>query len=301
MTELLQDLRFGFRTLWKSPGFTITAILILAIGIGANTAIFSFVDGALLKPLPYPDPDRILRVFEKPPRGERNGISTLTYLDWEKQNTVFEYLAAQRGDSPSLTGINEPVQLRGSQVSPHYFDIFGIKPSIGRSFTTDEDQPGKEHVVILSHALWESQFGADLSLIGRSILLDGQPNIVIGVLPKGGVFDRAFAQIWRPLAFQPDNMTRNFHWFGAVAKLKPGVTLAQARAQMDAVGARIAQDNPISNKGWGVRLDLFADSLVVNAVEAVSLRPAGCRSDDALDRLRKSREPGTGEKHSTRA
>lgn len=261
MSELLQDLRFGFRTLLKSPGFTITAILILAIGIGANTAIFSFVDGVLLKPLPYPDPDRILRVWEKPPRGERNGISTLTYLDWEKQNTVFEYLAGQRGDSPSLTGINEPIQLRGSQISPHYFDIFGIKPAIGRGFAADENQPGKEHVVILSHALWQSQFGADLSLIGRSILLDGQPYIVIGVLP-GGVFDRAYAQIWRPLAFQPDNMTRNFHYFGAVAKLKPGVTLAQARAQMDAIGARIAQDYPISNKGWGVRLDLFADSLV---------------------------------------
>src|SRR5437879_5038104 len=126
MDELLQDLRYGFRTLVRSPAFTIVAVLTLAIGIGANTAIFSFVDGVLLKPLPYAEPDRIVRVLEKPPGGGRNGISTLNYLDWQKDNTVFEYMAAQNGGSVTLTGIDEPVQLRGARVSPHYFDIFGI-------------------------------------------------------------------------------------------------------------------------------------------------------------------------------
>lgn len=262
MYELLQDLRYGVRTLRKSPGFATVAVLTLAIGIGANTAIFSFVNGVLLKPLPYGEPERIVRVLEKPPGGGRNGISTLNYLDWQKDNTVFEYMAAQTGGSVTLTGINEPVQLRGSLVSPHYFDIFGVKPVLGRTFAADEDQLGKERVAVLSHALWDSQFGADPNVVGRTILLDGQPHTVIGVLPAGGAFDRAFSQIWRPLAFEPQNMTRNFHWFGAFAKLKRGVTLKQATAQMDAIGARIARDYPDSNKGWGVTIDLFADTVV---------------------------------------
>ena len=264
MNEVLQDLRYAVRTLRKSPGFATVAVLTLAIGIGANTAIFSFVNGVLLKPLPYGEPERILRVLEKPPGGGRNGISTLNFLDWQKDNTVFDYMAAQTGGSVTLTGINEPVQLRGSRVSAHYFDIFGIKPAFGRTFAADEDQVGKEHVAVLSHALWDSQFGADPNVVGRTITLDGLPHTVIGVLPAGGAFDRAFAQIWRPLAFEPQNMTRNFHWFGALAKLKQGVTLKQAIAQMDTIGARIAHDYPDSNKGWGVSVEAFADTVVGN-------------------------------------
>jgi len=262
VSELLRDLRFGLRTLRKSPGFATVAILTLAIGIGANTAIFSFVNGVLLKPLPYGDPERILRVLEKPPGGGRNGISTLNYLDWQKDNTVFEYMAAQTGGSVTLTGITEPVQLRGARVSPHYFDIFGIQATLGRTFAAGEDQAGKDRVAVLSHALWVSQFGADPNVVGRSIILDGDPHSVVGVLPAGGAFDRAYSQIWRPLAFQPQNMTRDFHWFGAFAKLKRGVTLKEATAQMDAIGARIAQDYPDSNKGWGVGIDKFADTVV---------------------------------------
>jgi predicted permease len=262
VNELIQDLRYGVRTLRKSPGFAAVAVLTLAIGIGANTAIFSFVNGVLLKPLPYGEPERIVRVLEKPPGGGRNGISTLNFLDWQHDNTVFEYMAAQTGGSVTLTGRSEPVQLRGARVSPHYFDIFGIQPVLGRSFAPDEDQLGKERVAILSHPLWNSQFGADPGIIGASIILDGIPHTVIGVLPAGGAFDRAFAQIWRPLAFEPANMTRNFHWFGAFAKLKRGVTLKQAVTQMDAIGARIARDYPDSNKGWGVTVDPFADTVV---------------------------------------
>ena len=266
MHELRQDLRFGLRALWKSPGFTAVAIATLAIGIGANTAIFSFVNGVLLKPLPYADAERIVRVLEKPPGGGSNGISTLNYLDWQKDNTVFDYMAAQTGDSATLTGNGEPVQLRAGLVSPHYFDIFGVKAVLGRTFTGDEDQIGKDHVVILSHPLWATRFGADPNIIGRTILLDGEPNTVIGVLPAGGAFDRAYNQIWRPLAFKPSNMTRNFHWFGAFARLKSGVTLSAARAQMDAIGARIAHDYPDSNKGWGVNVERYSDILVGNQV-----------------------------------
>src|SRR2546426_5201239 len=155
------------RTLRKSPGFAAVAILTLAIGIGANTAIFSFVNGVLLNPLPYGEPERIVRVLEKPPGGGRNGISTLNYLDWQKDNTVFDYMAAQTGGSVTLTGVTEPVQLRGSRVSPYYFDIFGIKATLGRTFAADEDQLGKQRVAVLGPALWTSQFGADPHVIGR--------------------------------------------------------------------------------------------------------------------------------------
>src|SRR5664279_3295442 len=152
MPEFAQDFRYGLRTLGKSPGFTAVAVATLAIGIGANTAIFSFVNGVLLKPLPYGEPDRIVRVLEKPPGGGRNGIPTLNYLDSQRDNSVFEYMAAQTGGNVTLTGVAEPVQLRGARVSPHYFDSFGIKSVRGRTFAPEEDQLGKEKVAVLSHA-----------------------------------------------------------------------------------------------------------------------------------------------------
>jgi putative ABC transport system permease protein len=262
VSSLLQDLRYGWRTLVKSPGFAIVAILTLALGIGANTAIFSFIDGVLLKPLPYKDADRIVRVLEKPPRGERNGISTLNFLDWQRDNDVFDFMAAQGGGAATLTGSGDPVQLRGARVSAHYFDIYGIQAERGRTFLPDEDQPGKDRVAVLSHALWVSQFGADPTILNRTILLDKEPHTVVGVLPAGSAFDRAFNQLWRPLAFEPSNMTRDFHWLTSFARLKPGVTLQQAQANMNAIGSRIERDFPDSNKGWGVIIERYADTIV---------------------------------------
>jgi len=259
---LMQDLRYAFRMLAKSPGFAAVSVLTLAFGIGANTAIFSFVNATLLKPLPYADAGSIVRVLEKPPGGGQNGISTLTFLDWQRDNTVFDYMAAQTGGAVTLTGRGDPVQLPSARVSAHYFEIFGIKAAIGRTFAADEDQLGREHVVVLSHVLWETQFGGDPKLIGQSIRLDGEPYTVIGVLPAGSSFDRGFDRLWRPLAFKPENMTRDFHWFGSFAKLKPGITLEKARAQMDAIGARISQQYPDSNKGWGVVVVRLSDALV---------------------------------------
>ena len=262
LNDFVQDLRFGCRMLGRTPGFTAVASLTLAIGIGANAAIFSFVDAILLKPLPYADPDRIVSVLEKPPGAKRNSISTLNYLDWSRQNTVFEYMAAQTGGAVTLSGGAEPVRLRGGLVGVHFFDIFGIKPVIGRTFAADEDHEGKANVAVLSHRLWETQFGADPQIVGRKVVLDGQPHEIVGVLPAGGAFDRAYNQIWRPLVFKPENMTRNFHWFGSFARLKPGVSLEQARAQMDAIGARIAQQYPDSNKGWGVAVERISDVFI---------------------------------------
>jgi predicted permease len=262
MWVFLQDLRFAARMLSKSPGFTVVALLTLALGIGANTAIFSFVDGVLLKPLPYSHPERILMVWEKPPGGDRNGISTLNYLDWKNQNTVFESLAAQRGASMTLSGGEEPVQLRASKVSAPYFNVFGVQAALGRTFAPDEDQAGKGSVVVLSHRLWENRFGGDRNILGRKLILNGEPYIVIGVLPQDSSFDRAYSEIWAPLVFEPKDMTRNFHWFRAYARLKEGVTLEQAQAQMKVIGSRIEKQYPDSNKGWNVTVERFADRIV---------------------------------------
>jgi putative ABC transport system permease protein len=245
--------------------------LTLAIGIGANTAIFSFVDAMLLKPLPYPDADRIVRVMEKPPRGERNGISTLNFLDWQRDNTVFDFMSAQTGDAVTLTGGTEPVQLRGGRVSAGYFKVFGADVALGRTFLPGEDELGKHRVAVISHGVWVSQFGADPSIVNRTVLLNNEPHTIVGVLPATSAFDRAPVQVWRPLAFQPSNMTRDFHWMVSFARLKDGVTLAQARANMDAIGKRIENDFPASNKGWGVVVEPYADTLINTQARTIIL------------------------------
>ncbi|HUO29792.1 MAG TPA: ABC transporter permease, partial [Bryobacteraceae bacterium] len=194
-------MRYAIRTLRRSPGFTIIALLTLALGIGANTAIFSFVNGVLLKPLPYRDPHSIVRVLERPPGGGHNGISTLNYLDWKNQNTVFEHMAAiNYGGSVTLTGSGRPELIPGVSVGASYFDIFGVQPVLGRTFAPDEDQLGKSQVVVLSHRLWENRFGADPTIIGRTLNLNGKPYTVIGVMPAHTAFDRKWEQLWTPLA-----------------------------------------------------------------------------------------------------
>ena len=248
----------------KNPGFTSVAVLTLALGIGANTAIFSFVDGVLLKPLPYAHSDRILMVWEKPPGYERNGISTLNFLDWKNQNTVFDSIAALRGDSITLSGGEKPIELRGARVSASFFDIFGVPAAMGRTFAADEDQAGKGGVAVISYRTWQSRFGGEKSIVGRKLILNGQPHTLVGVLPMNSPYDRGFADIWTPLVFEPKDMTRNFHWFRAYALLKEGVTLERARAEMNVIGARIEKQYPDSNKGWGVTLDRFADRIVGN-------------------------------------
>jgi len=219
VNSFVHDLRFALRMIRNCPSFTVVAILTLALGIGANAAIYSFVDGVLLRPLPYPHPEQIVNVWEKPPNYDRNGISTLNFLDWKNQNTVFTAMAAQTGGSATLTGVDVPVQLRGSQVSARYFDIFGIKPVLGRTFAPNEDEPGKEQVVVLSNRIWQGRFGGDRGIIGRTIHLDNKPYTVIGVLPADDPHGRGWEDIWRPLTFQPQDMTRNFHWMMSWARL----------------------------------------------------------------------------------
>lgn len=268
MHRLYTDLRFAIRRLGKAPGYTAVAVLTLGLAIGGNTGIFGFVNAVLIQPLPYPDADRIVRVLEVPPGGGRNGISTLDYLDWQRLNTVFDFIAARVRSPASLTGGAEPVRLFGARVTPHYFDVFGIKAAIGRTFVDGDDRPGRDHVVLLSNALWRSQFGADPDIVGRTLQLDGEAQVVIGVLPAGTAFERSGTLLWRPLTFGPANMTRNYYWFGAVARLKRGVTLAQARREMDAIGARLAHDYPDTNKDWGVAVDPMAETIVGREVRS---------------------------------
>jgi putative ABC transport system permease protein len=245
----------------KSPGFAAAAILTLALGIGATSAVFSFVDAVLLKPLPFPEPEKIINVWEKPPDSQRNVISSLNFLDWKSQNTVFSAMAAQTWSNLTLTGADVPVELKDARVSAGFFKIFGINPMLGRTFAPDEDQLGKEHEVVLSHRIWESRFGADAKIVGQDVRLSGEPYRVVGVMPAG-VFDRQYEDLWSPLAFTPQERTRNYHWMICWARLKPGVTLEQAREQMNGIGARIAHDYPESNKGWGVTVDRYQDRFV---------------------------------------
>lgn len=261
MEQIAGDVRYGIRQLRTSPGFTTAAILMLALGIGATTAIFSFVDAVLLKPLPFPHAERIVNVWEKPPGAERNGISTLNFLDWKRQNTVFTAMAAQTWGSVTLTSADVPVELKNGRVSASYFDVFGVKPALGRTFAADEDQLGNHYRVILSHRIWESRFGADRGIVGSNIELNGAAYTVIGVLPAG-IFDREWQDVWTPLAFKPAEMTRDYHWMISWARLKAGVSLKQAQDQMKAIAARIEHDYPKSNKGWSATVDRYQDRLV---------------------------------------
>ena len=257
----VQDLRYGLRQLRRSPGFTAMAALTLALGIGANTAIFSIVDAVLLERLPYPHPEQIVMVWEKAPDDDRNVVSALNFLDWKRQNTVFSAISAETEGSMTLTGGDRPVQLQGARESASFFEVWGIKPLLGRTFTPDEDQPGKDLVVVLSHRLWQSRFGADPKILGRTLNFNNQRYSIIGVMPPG-VFDRIRDLFWVPLAFEPRDMTRDFHWITSFARLKPGVTLQGARDQMKAIAARIEHDYPESNKGWSATVDRFQDTFV---------------------------------------
>jgi putative ABC transport system permease protein len=262
LEALIQDLRFGLRMLRKSPGFAVVAVLTLALGIGANTAIFSFVNAVLLKPLPYPDPERIVSVWEKRPDGSNNPISTLNFLDWGRQNHCFQFLSAVAWDTVTLTGSGSPEELNVQRVSASYFKALGADATLGRTFAESEDEVGNDQEVVLSNRIWRSWFGGDPNVVGRKITLDSKVYTIIGVLPANSTFDRTWAVMWLPLAFTPANMTRNYHWLYAVARLEPGVTLKQARDQMDTIGTGIAALYPDSNKGVGVTVDPYIDQVV---------------------------------------
>jgi putative ABC transport system permease protein len=258
------DIRFAVRTFAKNPGFTVFAVLTLALGLGANVAIFSFLDGVLLKRLPYPEPEQIVQIWEKPPQYERNGVSALNFLDWKEQATAFQFMAARTGDSVTLTGHGEPIQLRATRVTASYFDVLGIKAASGRTFAADEDQPGRDRVAVISHRLWQTTFGGRPDVLTRTIVLNGDSHSIVGVMPEGSEFDRSFAEIWLPLVLRREAVVRNFHFLNVIARLKPGMTVERAQTEMSGIAGRIAELYPDIKKGWGARVDRLVDRVVGN-------------------------------------
>jgi putative ABC transport system permease protein len=259
--NLVSDARYGLASLRRDPGFAATVIAVLALGIGANAAMFSLVDGILLKPLPFPHPERVVSVREAPTPTTRNGITTLNFVDWKRLNTVFEALSAEDTTRVAVTIGGEPSPFVCTRVSADYFQVFAVNALLGRTFATGEDELGAPNVVVLSHATWRTRFGADPTLVNREILMDGEPHQVIGVLPPG-YFDRGLASMWKPLRFDPEQLTRGHHWLSAVGRLREGVTLEQARSEMNAVAERLVPVNPPSKKDWRVGLDPFGEGLV---------------------------------------
>ena len=258
LETLLQDLRYAVRVLGNNLGFTALAVLTLALGIGANTAIFTVVNSVLLRPLPYPERDRLVMVWERSSKNPQvhNVIAPADFLDWRAQNHVFDQMSAIGWGVGTLTGQGEPESLVGRQVSAPFFGMLGAQPALGRTFTEEDDRPGQDHVVVLSDRLWKRRFSSDPAVLGRAITLNGRPYVVVGVMPPDFRFLSEGGDYWIPIALDPaiDYRARTGRYMRAIAKLRPGVTLPQAQTEMDGIAARLSQQYPAFNKDWGVTL-----------------------------------------------
>jgi putative ABC transport system permease protein len=252
MTTLIRDFRFAFRLLWQHKSFTAIAVLALALGVGPNTAIFSVLYATLYAPMPYPNADQLVMVWSKI-QGNRNGIAAGDFLDWQKQSTSFEGLWAWSGFDANMGGAEGPEQVPGTESTPGQLSGLGVPPVIGRDFRPDEDQPGKDHVVIFSNRLWQRRFGGKRDIVGQTIRMNGEPYTVIGVMPPGQM-DRMPNQLWVPLSFKPDQINHDFHWLLVMGRLKLGVSIKQAQADMDSVTKHIAETYP-QDKGWGASVE----------------------------------------------
>jgi putative ABC transport system permease protein len=267
MSKLAQNLKFALRQLIKSPGFTTIAVVILALGIGANTAIFSVVQAVLLEPLPFHDPDRLVQIWHVPPQSSfpgmtRFSVSAANYLDWEKQNDVFEQMSLYHFGSYDLMGSGKPESIRAGVVSSGFFSVLGVQPVLGRVFSPEEDQPGKDHEVILTWKLWKQRYGGDPNVIGRTMNFDGTPYVIVGVM--GPRMDKPdYAQIWTPLGLTAaEAAVRGEHHYLAIARLKPGVTLEQAQARMNIISQNLERMYPADDKGWGAIVLSMREDLV---------------------------------------
>jgi predicted permease len=255
--QLIHDLRYAGRTLSKNPGFATLTVLILALGIGANTAVFSVVHAVLLKPLPFFDPDRLVLLWEE---GSRIGFPRGTpapanYADWKAQSQAFAQIEAVSGRTMNLTGAGEPERLNVDAITAGLLPMLGVQPAAGRLFLSEEDTPGALKVALISHALWLRRFGRDPRLVGESIRLNDEKYVVIGVLPPDFQFLRKNTELWIPVAFSKRELAnRDSHYLTVVGRLKPGVTLQQAQADMESVARRIDEANPVA--GWKLRVVL---------------------------------------------
>src|SRR4051812_28450155 len=265
--DLSQDVRYGARMLLKNPGFTLIAVFALALGIGANSAIFSVVNTLLLRPLPYKNPSQLVVIWENATHlgFPKNTPSAANFLDWQKQNTLFEGMAAFAERSFNLTGVGEPERLDGRRVSANLFDLLGVRPLVGRNFVPDEDKPGTK-VAILNESLWKRRFGSDPGVIGRALTLNGESYTVVGVLPRSvqlPSFGNWRDQIWVPLAFTAEEAaSRGNHYLEVIGRMKAGVTLEQARAEMATIMARLAQQYPEDNTRIGTVVNPLHEEIV---------------------------------------
>jgi putative ABC transport system permease protein len=265
MHALKHDIKHAIRLLVRQPGVSIVAVITLALGIGANTAMFSAVDAILLRPLPYEDPDRLVMVWEKR-QAEGvldNVVAPADFVDWAKMNTVFESMAAFAPSSVDLTGVGEPVRLPAGAVSPAFFHVFKVRPFLGRTFGTEEGTVGRHRVVILGHGLWQRRFGSDAAIVGRKLLFNGVPHEVIGVVPASFEFPDPTIEVWAPLAFEgtDEPLSRAVHNFFVYARMKPGGTVKQARTEMDRVGAVLSQQYPDTNARHGIWVTSLSDQI----------------------------------------
>ncbi|MBO0862088.1 MAG: ABC transporter permease [Chloracidobacterium sp.] len=274
METFWQDLRHGARSLFKQPAFMIVAALTLALGIGANTAIFSVIHAVLLQSLPYRDADRVVMVWENNrQRGNaQNVINMGNFFDWKEQNRVFEDMAAFFDTTTNLTSGGDPEEIPSQNATINLFNILGVNPILGRTFTPDEGKPGQPRVVILSFGLWQRRFGGDSKIVGRKLILDGNEVAVIGVMPadfkwhvKAGSMTRKVAEMWSPWQVEEGDRQRGGRFAMAVARLKPGASFEQAQAEMNAVGRRLEQQYNEFNANWGVNVvplrDQFAGEI----------------------------------------
>ena len=253
MRNVIRNLHFGLRLLSRNLAFTSVALLALTLGIGANTAIFSVIYGALLSPLPYPNPDQLVMVWSKV-NGHRNSVSAGDYLDWKRQNSVFQDMVAWSEGTFSLSASGHLEAMQARIPSPGFFNMQGIPLWLGRDFLPEEGQPGRNHVVVMTYRLWQERFGSDPHIIGQQMRLNAEPYTVVGVL-AAGMPDRFEAHLFVPLTITPERINHDRHWLVVMGRLKPGVTLEQANADMDGVTRRIAEVYPVSNKGWGASVE----------------------------------------------
>ncbi|HET6850978.1 MAG TPA: ABC transporter permease, partial [Pyrinomonadaceae bacterium] len=254
MDSLIRDVRYGVRSLLKRPGATAIALITLALGIGVNTAIFSAVDSVLLRPLPLKDAERVCSIWERTLRMgiNQNEVAPANFFDLRHQNQTFESIGAHGPQDMNLTGDGEPERLNGELVTANVFSILGVAPALGRTFLPDEDQPGREQVVVLSDALWQRRFNRDPSIVNRNITLNGESFTVAGVMPRGFFFPARETELWIPWAMEPEQASgRGDHYLRLVARLKPGTTLEQANADVESIAQRLSAEYPRTNEGLG--------------------------------------------------
>ena len=266
---MLQDIRYAIRTLRRAPGFTVVAILTLALGIGANTAIFSLVNAALLRELPYPGHERIVRVYQTTPEG-KSTVSPSDFTDWRAETDAFAGMAAYHGTSYTLTGVGAAQQIRAAQVTGDFFSVLGVPPRTGRAISTADAEPGAEKTVVLGDALWQRVFGGDRNLVGARIQLDGEPYTVIGIAPPGFEYPRS-AEMWTPRSFDAQALAtqRGAHYLSVIARLGPGTTLERASAQIARIAERLATEYPTTNRETSGTVVALRESLVENTRPAL--------------------------------